>query len=210
MSTAFDEVQLPLRVGFGTRGGPGFSTESITIDGGYERRNQNWSQARRSYDARTGLLSAGDSMTLLAFFQARAGRARGFRLKDWSDYSSAMDGVAASSALDQICGTGNGGIIQFQLSKTYGTGSGAYQRVIKKPVIGTVAVAVNGISQTSGWSVDATTGIITFAIAPAIGAAITAGFQFDVPVRFDTDHFALTMDDAGTQHGMIPLIEVRV
>ncbi|NDE91390.1 MAG: TIGR02217 family protein, partial [Alphaproteobacteria bacterium] len=43
---AFDEIQFPLRVGFGSSGGPAFSTEIITVDGGYERRNQNWSQAR--------------------------------------------------------------------------------------------------------------------------------------------------------------------
>ena len=94
---AFDEIQLPLRVEFGSSGGPSFSTEIVVIDGGYERRNQNWSQARRAFDARTGVRSASDAGTLLAFFHARAGRARGFRLKDWSDFTSAADGLSTAS-----------------------------------------------------------------------------------------------------------------
>lgn len=210
MSNAFDEVQLPLRIGFGTRGGPAFSTEIVTLDGGYERRNQNWSQARRRYDARTGLCSADDVTALLAFFQARAGRARGFRLKDWTDYSSAANGTAAPTALDQTIGTGTGSITQFQLLKNYSSGGVAYQRVIRKPVVGSVLIALNGVVQASGWSVDNTTGVISFAVAPAVGVVVQAGFQFDVPVRFDTDHLALTLDDFATQRGAVPLIEVRV
>src|ERR1700722_16006270 len=105
---AFDEIDIPLHVSFGSSGGPAFSTEVVVIDSGYERRNQNWSQARRSYDAKTGVRSAADVGTLLSFFLARAGRARGYRLKDWSDYTSAADGITAPGFTDQTIASGDG------------------------------------------------------------------------------------------------------
>lgn len=207
---AFDEVQFPLKVGYGAQGGPAFSTEIVTIDGGFERRNQNWSQARRVYDARTGVRSLNDGALLLAFFHARAGRARGFRLKDWRDFSSAADGVADPSSADQTIGAGDGTTTAFQLLKTYGSGGVSHERLIRKPVSGTVTIAVNGAALTSGWSVDTTTGIVTFAQAPALGDSVTAGFSFDVPVRFDTDRLSLTSEDGRQIVAEIPLIEVRL
>jgi uncharacterized protein (TIGR02217 family) len=206
---AFDEIRLPLNVGYGAGGGPLFSTDIVTIDGGYERRNQNWSQARRKFDARTGVRSVIDGTLLLAFFQARAGRARGFRLKDWQDYSSASDGVSTPSATDQTIGAGDGATTTFQLVKNYGSAGITYARMIQKPVSGSVLIAFNGVAQTSGWSVDSTTGLVTFAAAPASGVAIAAGFQFDVPVRFDTDQLSLTADDNGLAEAAIPLIEIH-
>lgn len=207
---AFDEVRLPLRVGFGSAGGPAFSTEVIVVDGGYERRNQNWSQARRRYDARTGVRSAADVATLLAFFHARAGRARGFRLKDWSDFTSAADGVTAPVWDDQLIGTGDGVTTQFPLVRNYASGGVTHVRPIRKPVAGTVGVGVNGAQAMSGWSVDTTTGTVTFAVAPASGHSVTAGYQFDVPVRFDTDHLALTAENFVAYAGDVPVVEVRV
>ncbi len=208
--TDFDETQLPLRVGFGARGGPGFSTEIVTIANGFERRNQNWAQARRRYDARTALRSAADAAALLAFFHARAGRARGFRLKDWSDFSSAADNISAAAWSDQALGTGTGSATQFQLVKTYSSGGVQHVRPIRKPVVGSVSIGVAGAPLVSGWSVDSATGMVTFAVAPAVGAAISAGFLFDVPARFDTDTLTLAADDFVTLRGEIPLVEIRV
>ncbi len=207
---SFDEVRLPLRVRYGASGGPQFATEIVTVQGGYERRNQRWQQARRRYDARTGVTSASEAAILIAFFHARAGRARGFRLKDWADFSSAADGVSEAALTDQIIGTGDGATVSFQLIKTYGEGEAAHRREIRKPVAGSVAVGVNGFAYETGWSVDATNGLVTFAQAPASGAAITAGFLFDVPVRFDTDRLNVTAQDAHLAEGEVPLIEVRV
>lgn len=207
---AFDEIELPLRVGFGSSGGPAFSTEIVVIDSGYERRNQNWSQARRVYDARTGVRSAGDVSALLNFFHARAGRARGFRLKDWSDYTTASDGVSVPGWSDQTIGTGDGTMTIFQLCKNYSSGPATHQRIITKPVSGSVTIGLNGAQLLTGWSVDVTTGLATFASAPAAGRAVTAGFQFDVPVRFDTDQLALTADNYATYKSDIPIVEIRV
>lgn len=207
---SFDEIRLPLRVGFGSSGGPSFSTEVITVDGGFERRNQNWSQARRRYDAATGLRSASDVATLTGFFHARAGRARGFRLKDWGEYTSAANGTAATLNSDQVIGTGTGAQTQFQLVKKYTSGSVTHTRDIKKPVTGTVKIAINGTNQPSGWSVNTGTGIVTFTAAPANGATITAGYEFDVPVRFDTDQLNLSVENFVQTNSNIPLIEIRV
>ncbi len=207
---AFDEVSFPLCVGYGASGGPTFLTEVVTIDGGYERRNQLWSQARRKYEARTGVRSAADAALLSAFFQARAGRARGFRLKDWSDFSSAADGTSAPDWRDQTLGFGNGVATVFPLIKNYGSGGVSYARSIRKPVAGSVLIGVGGVRLMTGWSVATTTGLVSFSTPPAVGAAITAGFLFDVPVRFDTDQLSLTAEDDHMGKAEIPLVEVRV
>jgi uncharacterized protein (TIGR02217 family) len=207
---SFDEIELPLRVGFGSKGGPNFSTEIVVVDSGYERRNQNWSQARRVFDARAGVRSASDAATLLNFFHARAGRARGFRLKDWSDYSSAADNISAPSFADQTIATGDGTTVTFQLVKNYGSGGITHVRTIAKPVAGSVIIGVGGAALSTGWSVDTTTGLATFATAPAIGQAITAGFLFDVPVRFDTDYLSLSAENYAAYQADVPLVEVRI
>jgi len=207
---SFDEAQMPLHVSFGSGGGPAFSTEVVVIDSGYERRNQNWSQARRSYDARTGIRSAADVGTLLNFFCARAGRARGFRLKDWSDFTSNGDGISAPAFNDQTIATADGVTLTFQLIKNYTSAAVTHQRIIGKPVTGTVLIGVNGTQLMSGWSVDTTTGLVTFAMAPASGRAITAGYQFDVPARFDTDQLSLTAQNFRTYKAEIPIVEIRV
>lgn len=207
---AFDEISFPLRVRIGAKGGPAFMTEIVTLAGGQERRNQKWSQARRHYDARSCITSAAEASLLAAFFQARAGRARGFRLKDWSDFTSARDGVSMPVWVDQRIGTGDGVKTTFQLIKTYGSGEVQHVREITKPVAGTVHIGVDGIEYQTGWSVDLTTGIVTFAQAPAAGAFIYAGYQFDVPVRFDTDRLNLSFDEKNLAGSEVPLIEVRV
>lgn len=197
---SFDEIRLPLRVGFGSSGGPAFSTEVVSVDGGFEVRNQNWSQARRRYDAATGLRAASDVNTLLQFFYARAGRARGFRLKDYSDFT----------ATTQTIGTGTGALTTFQLVKKYTSGSITHTRAISKPVSGTVAVFLNGVAQPTGWSVNTQTGVITFSSAPGNGVVVTATFEFDVPVRFDTDQLTLTAENFQLQSVQVPLVEIRV
>jgi uncharacterized protein (TIGR02217 family) len=207
---AFDEIELPLRVGFGSKGGPNFSTEIIVIDSGYERRNQNWAQARRVFDARSGVRSTADVATLLNFFHARAGRARGFRLQDWSDYSSAADNLSTPNFADQAIATGDGVTTVFQLVKNYSSGGVTASRVIAKPVSGSVVIGLNGAQLTSGWSIDTTTGLVTFATAPTAGQSITAGFLFDVPVRFDTDYLSLSAENHVAYQADVPIVEIRV
>lgn len=208
---AFHEIQFPPTLSFGALGGPERRTEIVTLANGFEERNSPWSQARRRYDAGLGLRSLDDIGVLIAFFEARHGMLHGFRWKDWADYKSCPV-TKPTSSLDQSLGFGDAVSTAFPLVKTYTSGEWNSTRMIAKPVIGTVTVAIGGVEQRAGqaWSVDPTTGVVRFATAPAKGAEITAGYEFDVPVRFDTDLVQVSV--ASFRAGdvpKVPVIEVR-
>jgi uncharacterized protein (TIGR02217 family) len=179
-----NDAVFPLKIAVGSDGGPGFSTEVTETASGHERRNQNWENPRLRWNIATGVRDLADYQELHAFFVGRKGRARGFRFRDWADQSS---GGETPTPNDQLLGAGDGSRIFWQLCKVYGSGATAWVRPITRPVPGTVRVALGGIEQLTGWTVDSATGMITFTAAPAIGIAVTAGFLFDVPARFDTD-----------------------
>lgn len=203
---AFHDVLFPLSLGYGATGGPEFSTQIVVTGSGHEQRNSQWSDARQYYDAGVGVRSEADLSTLIAFFRARRGQAHGFRFSDPLDRSS---GGAEVSALDQLIGVGSGGATRFALVKHYGDADAAQARRITRPVNASVKVAVGGVARTTGWTLG-DRGHIDFDIAPAAGAAITAGFLFDVPVRFATDRIDVSI--AGWCAGelpSVPLIEVR-
>jgi uncharacterized protein (TIGR02217 family) len=204
---AFHAVRFPLDVALGARGGPERMTDVVTLASGREERNQRWAHSRRRYNAGYGVKSRADMQAVLAFFEERRGRFHAFLWRDALDHSSNVSGGAVTPA-DQVIGTGDGDETEFQLVKKYGSSFDPYLRPITKPVTGTVRVAVGGVEAMSGWSVSTTTGIVTFAVAPASGT-ITAGFEFDVPVRFDIDRLdvELTSFDAADAPA-IPLIEV--
>jgi uncharacterized protein (TIGR02217 family) len=207
---AFDEVRFPDNISRGARGGPERRTRIVELASGREERNSPWAGSRRRYDASYGIRRADDLAAVTAFFEARMGRLRGFRWKDWSDYKSCLPSQTPS-ATDQLIGQGDGSVTSFQLTKTYASGLQSYARVVNKPVAGTVLVAVGGVEQSSGWSIDTTTGIVTFTVAPATGASVTAGFEFDVPVRFDSDLLDVTLDiERLGSITSIPLVEIRL
>lgn len=206
---AFHETRFPDNISRGARGGPERRTQIVELASGDEERNASWADSRRRYDVAYGIRKADDLAAVIAFFEARGGRLYGFRFKDWSDYKSALPSVAISCT-DQSLGTGTGAATQFQLVKRYTSGAQTWTRTITKPVAGTVLVALNGVAQPSGWTVNTTTGIITFTVAPGIGIAVTAGFEFDVPVRFDSEAMDVTLDfERLGSITSIPLIEVR-
>ena len=206
---AFHEVRFPDDISRGARGGPERRTQIVELASGDEERNASWANSRRHYDAAYGIRRADDLAAVVAFFEARNGRLHGFRWKDWADWKSCLPS-GTPAATDQTIGTGDGATTDFQLVKVYASGSQSWTRTITKPVDGTVKVAIDGTEATSGWSVDTTTGIVSFTTAPASGAAITAGFEFDVPVRFDTDTLDVTLDiERLGSITSIPLIEVR-
>ena len=208
--TAFHEVRFPLEVALGARGGPERKTEIVTLGSGRERRNARWAHARRKWDAGWGIKNLAALSEVVSFFEERRGRLHGFRWRDRLDHSSAAHGGAVTP-FDQMIGTGDGERTAFQLVKHYGAGTDPYVRPIVKPVAGSVRIAVNGNEITTGYTLETLTGLITFEIPPAPDSEITAGFQFDVPVRFDTDY--LEVDLAAFEAGAIPLvpvIEIRV
>lgn len=206
---AFHEVRFPDNISRGARGGPERRTQIVEMASGDEERNGSWADSRRRYDASYGIRKADDLAAVTAFFEARHGRLYGFRWKDWADHKSSLPS-AVPAATDQPIGNGNGIQTTFQLVKLYTSGAQSWTRTITKPVAGTVVLALNGVTQITGWTVDTATGVITFAAAPATGAVITAGFEFDVPVRFDTDTLDVTLDvERLGSITSIPLIEVR-
>ena len=208
---AFHEVRLPARLAFGSTGGVERRTEIVTLGSGFERRSTPWAQGRRRYLIGANLRSLDDMAALTGFFEARRGRLYGFRFRDFADCKSCAPG-AAVGALDQRLGEGDGTRTGFELVKRYGEGETALERRIAKPVEGTVRVAVDGVElPAAGFSVDAATGLVTLVAPPGAGAVVTAGFEFDTPVRFDADRIEVTLEsfDAGRM-AAVPLIEVRV
>lgn len=208
---AFHEVRLPARLAFGSTGGVERRTEIVTLGSGFERRSTPWAEGRRRYLIGANLRSLDDMAALTAFFEARRGRLYGFRFRDFADFKSCAPG-SAKSAEDQALGQGDGVRTGFALSKRYGEDDSAAERRIAKPVEGTVRVAVDGIERPAGaFAVDYATGLITLDEAPGVGAVVTAGFEFDTPVRFDTDRIEVTLESFGAgRMAAAPLIEVRV
>ena len=206
---AFHEVRFPDNISRGARRGPERRTQIAELASGAEERNANWANSRRRYDVAYGIRRADDLAAVVAFFEARNGRLLGFHFKDWADFKSCLPSQTPGPT-NQPIGSGNGAATLFQLTKRYTSGAQSWSRAITKPVAGTVTIALNGTPQASGWSVSTTTGLITFVTAPAAGVAITAGFEFDVPVRFDTDALDVTLDfERLGSITSIPLVEIR-
>lgn len=208
----FHEIRFPANLSFGSVGGPERRSEIVTLANGHEERNSPWAHSRRRYDAGLGLRSLEDIETLVAFFEARRGQIYGFRWKDWSDYKS-CPASRTPGPEDQLIGIGDGAMVTFALRKTYVSGLQSYERPITKPVAGTVRVAVAGDPKIESleWTGDMTTGAITFVAPPGVGARVTAGFEFDVPVRFDADGIQTSV--ASFQAGdvpNVPVLEVRL
>jgi uncharacterized protein (TIGR02217 family) len=205
--TPFHEVLFPLDISLKSAGGPQRRTDVVALGSGAEERNARWAHSRRRYDAGYGVKTFAALSQVVAFFEERRGQLHGFRWRDRLDHSSAAPGVMPA-ATDQVIGTGDGATAAYQLSKTYGAIYSPYQRPIAKPVPGSVRIAVAGTDaqDETAFSVDTTTGLVTFRPGhiPAEGAAITAGFMFDVPVRFDTDY--LEVDLSAFEAGAIPKI----
>lgn len=210
---AFDEVQFPTEISFGSAGGPGFNTTIIETDSGAEERVSRWATARRQYDSVYGVRSVDDMTSLREFWIARQGAARGFRFKDFDDFTTGANDRETPTDTDETLGTGDASRTAFQLLKTYVSGLITSVRNITKPVTGTVAVSLDDVPQSAGFTVDSTTGVVTFTSPPGVAVVVKAGCEFDVPVRFGEeleDAFAPIREgfDVSTLPA-IPLIEIR-
>lgn len=209
----FHDVRFPTDISRGATGGPERRTDVVVLGSGFEERNSRWADSRRTYNAGYGVKSLDDLHAVIAFFEERRGRLYGFRWKDHADWRSCAPG-GTPSALDQQIGIGDGTQATFQLVKRYGSAFAPWERRITRPIAGSVLVAVDGTAQpvSTAWLLDPTTGIVTFLAGhiPTSGAIVSAGFDFDVPVRFDTDKLEVNLQ--GFRHGAIPnipIVEVR-
>jgi uncharacterized protein (TIGR02217 family) len=212
---AFHEVRFPTDISLGATGGPERRTEVVTLGSGAEQRNQRWADSRRKYDAGYGVKTLDQLDLVVQFFEERRGRLHGFRWKDHADFKSCPPGASPAATDQAVTGTVDGSNDTFTLAKAYGVAFAPWSRPITKPVNGTLKVSVNGTLKTEGthYTVAYTTGTITFTGGniPSLGQVVKAGFEFDVPVRFDTD--ALSVNLEGFRHGQIPnipIVEIRV
>ncbi len=209
---AFHDVLFPSRIAFGASGGPERRTEIVTLGSGHEERNSPWVDSRRRWDAGGGLATLDALAEAVAFFEARRGRLHGFRFRDPLDHKSCAPGGAVSP-LDQMLAATDGETAVFQLTKRYASGGAEWVRAIHKPVTGSVRIALDGteLEEGAGFTLDHTTGLLSFPAAPAANQTLTAGFLFDTPVRFDTDRLEVSVEafQAGRPVSL-PLVEIRL
>jgi hypothetical protein len=201
---SFFECQFPTKIAFGAVGGPSWSTIVNMGFSGFEQRNRNWSLVRNKYQLDLVAQPLSTFQTVMNFFLATGGKTDAFRFLDATDFVGTAQATSPA--------TGNGANKIFQLQKAYTIGVGAtlrtYTRTISKPIMShqtnggqlltdfsgltladTVVMYLNGVKKTltTDYTVDATTGLVTFVVAPGAGVNVAADFQFHMPVRFDND-----------------------
>lgn len=200
MPVAFREVQFPVSYAQGTSGGPTYSTRVITVSGGDEIRIQNWEDAKLEYQIGY-TANPTDMKAIISFFRAVAiGKTYGWRYKDWSDYECTLDVLVTPAS-----GT------TLKLQKTYSFGGFSIIRRINKPCNnGTFKLYHNTVLQTSGYTVDYTTGIVTVASGATTGVWAWSG-EFDVPMRFDVDQLPYVQENVGKRTiSSIPIVELFI
>ncbi|MGB0507812.1 MAG: phage distal tail protein, Rcc01695 family [Pikeienuella sp.] len=208
----FHEVLFPADLSFGSTGGPERRTEIVTLASGFEERNSSWAHSRRRFDAGLGVRSLDNLHEVIEFYEARLGQLYGFRWKDWSDCKSCPP-LQEPTSQDQQIGFGDGQTIIFEVGKTYSSGPGAYVRPITKLVDNTVRVGIDGQEMivAQDFTVNHDTGEISFATPPDVGAIVSAGFEFHVPVRFDTERIEVSLSAFGAGEApSVPVVEVRI
>ncbi|MEM7214838.1 MAG: DUF2460 domain-containing protein [Pseudomonadota bacterium] len=205
---SFHEVRFPTDLAFGATGGPQRRTEVVTMGSGREQRNARWAHSRRRYNAGYGIKTIGDLQVVIEFFEERRGRLFGFRFRDPLDWKSSVADIAIA-ATDQLIGAGDGNTREFQLVKRTGTAETGYVRTILKPISHSVIVSIDEVQlEPSSYVVEPTSGVLTINTPqpPQGGQQIRAGFEFDIPVRFDTDEIIINLSQF--EAGDIPSIPI--
>jgi uncharacterized protein (TIGR02217 family) len=191
--TSFVETRLLDLVSYGTVGGPTYNTRETRLLNGRTRRNQQWSLPKYRYTVLYERLRLSDHVQVINAFHACGGSAVGFRLKDWADYQGTYQLTASATGSPQ----------SVQLRKIYTFGSLTRERIIRKPVAGSVVLTAT--TPPTGVSVDTATGIVTF--TGTAGQAVSASFEFDVPVRFESDELQFSFENFDALTANIGLIE---
>jgi len=207
---SFHDALFPTDYEFQAVGGPGFNTIIIENESGVEQRIQRFNSAIRKYRIRYKGKNINDVYALQEFFLARSGSEFSWKFKDWSDYTSAANGRDAHAFDDVQIGVGDGTEKDFQLVKKYTNSLTTRTRNITKPVLNQVKIGLAGVEQGSGWTVNTTTGKVTFSTAPSSLQAVTAGFEFYVHARFGKNTDGI-LEVSLDQHNRfsIPTIEIE-
>ena len=214
MAVVFDEVELPVFFTRVTNGGPKGSTTVITNPfSGVSQRNVNRLDQLWEGVIEYAHLEPQELNDLIAFFRCRDAMARGFLLTDYTDFWASSDGTADDPiGTPMQFGTGDGSTTVFGLHKRYTSGGVTRERRIVKPVSGTVSIYKNDVLQTltTHYTIDYSTGIVTFVAAPTNGHTLKWTGEFYIPVRFATDHFNPSVGDAVTEISLsgLPLMEI--
>ncbi|CEI85386.1 TIGR02217 family protein [Ehrlichia minasensis] len=196
----FHEIRFPEDISYGSTGGPEFSTSIVQTNNGSEYRKVNLSYSRNKYNIMYNVKSEDQLLKLIKFFYVHRGKAIGFRFKDWSDYKAKKEQI----------GIGNDKQKNFQITKTYSIDQHSYIRKITKPVINTVKIYYDNIEKVDGFSVNFSNGQIEFNTPPHNGVIIYADYEFDVPVRFDSDYLPYSIDNYNEHNcNNIALIEIK-
>lgn len=210
MSLTIDEL-FPLKVSAGVRGGPKWNTRLLTSQSGHTQVLSLWSEPIYQWEIELNAWSDADLAELLAFWNLVGGQAGTFRFKDWTDHWAGMNQTTGGLVYGtpvQI-GTGNGTATAFQLVKSYSSGSSTWSRRITRPVASTVKVYLNGVQQASGWTLNASTGVVTFSAAPGSGVAVAWAGEFHVPARFATDALSLGLQGVRFGRAQVSVVSVR-
>lgn len=182
---AFHNKSLPDDFQYGSVFGGGFNTLIQTTSTGHEYRLSRQSQHRHRYGLTKLIQSQEEAMALKVFAISVRGAEHSWRLKDCFDFTSnKLDGTLAPTNLDMVLGVGDGVETRFQLVKRYDElGLAPYVRKITLPVTGSVVLAINGTPTTSFTMTDPG-GLVTLSAPLGVGAVLSGGFRFEVPVRF--------------------------
>lgn len=197
-------VPFPSEIAPEPTGGPSYSTDLASTLSGDEQRNQNWSEARHTYEMSHGIKTARDFKKIGAHFRMAKGRLHMFRVTDWADFECARD----EGVLMMITST------EYQLAKQYGDEPGfLVQRRITRPIVETVEIWKDNVP-TTGYTLSAETGRIVFDSAPG-ASVLECAFNFDVPCRYDTDQLKAILvnlvdsDESLISWDTVPLAEVH-
>lgn len=194
---AYHDVRLMEDIERGAMGGPEFKTTIVELGSGAEQRNIDWSNARAKWGIGYGVDDRDYVAAIRAFFYARQGRAHTFPFRDWTDYqlSNELIGIGGGSPLNA----------SFQIIRTYTSGSFSYVRRISRPVVSTLVVRVDGVVVPAE-DYTVVKGLITFDTPPGTGDTVHVDCDFDIPVRFDTDHFQMRVE--AFFHGAVPSLPI--
>lgn len=198
MYGAFQDIYLDdLIIGFPCYSSPRFSTNVAAAFNGDEVRNRNWSHPLRRFKLPEAVRYHAQYEALQDHWLVMGGPESSWPFTDPLDFASVPlelpNVVPETSPTDQIIGVGNGSQRVFQLTKTYERQGATYTRPIFLPHVASVMVALDGGDPATApggpytWEVSRPGGEITFDVAPRTGLTVSAGFLFDVAVRFERD-----------------------